>query len=230
MKDEKPDTRADLGARAGMDILLVDDHPLVRDALGITVRRTVPQGRIVQAGNGTEALALLETVHPGLIIVDLNMPGMNGLELVRHIRARRSVAAILVFAAEVDPWTVREAVAAGASGYLVKASTTESLQTAIAQVLKGEKYFCPESAAALREPVSSAGASGRAPGLVVLSRREQEVLKHLALGQTTKAIALQLKVSPKTIESHRIHILRKLRLGNAAALARYAIQHGLVPA
>jgi two-component system, NarL family, response regulator NreC len=129
----------------------------------------------------------------------------------------------------VDPWTVRAALEAGATGCLLKSNAASRLQSAIGQVLKGHRFLCEDSAAALQQAESSDSRTGPAPGPAILSRRETEVLKCLAYGQTTKAIALQLAVSPKTVETHRSHILQKLRLNNVAALTRYAIQHGLTP-
>jgi two-component system, NarL family, response regulator NreC len=212
-----------------MKILLVDDHPLVRHAVRRVVQQAIPQGHIVEAPDGADALRLAATLLPRLIILDMNLPGMNGLDLIHHLRARSNRSVLLVFAAEVDPWTVREALQAGASGYLVKTNAATCLQKALRAVLGGAVFLCADSAAALEQAQGLPPAEVQPPGLAVLTRREQEILKNLSQGRTTKAIALQLELSPKTVETHRAHIMHKLRLDNLAALTRYAIQRGLTP-
>lgn len=209
-------------------VLLVDDHPLILDSLRATVGQVLPQAEIVQVGNGRSALASVDAADPRLVITDLNLPEMSGLELIRKLRAKGSKARLLVFAGEVDPWTLKEALSLGATGYVLKINGAECLLEAIQQVLAGNRFLCATAEAALGHTEAMAGSEDRAPAMAVLSRREQEILKLLALGHPTKAIASDLGLSAKTVETHRLNIQRKLHMDNAVLLTRYAIQHGLV--
>jgi DNA-binding NarL/FixJ family response regulator len=216
-----------LPAPSSLRVLLVDDHPILRDGLRAALGALMPGCRISEAGTGPEALAQVEAWEPCLVLVDVNLPGMNGLTLTRQIRARPNPPEVLMVAGEADPWTVHEALQAGASGFLGKTRAAQQLADAIRVVLAGGRFLCDDSAAALRRVEDSGQTGLDPPGPASLSPREREVLKRLAQGHTTKTIALELRVSPKTIETHRVHLQRKLRLDNLAALTRYAIQHGL---
>lgn len=214
-----------------MRILLVDDHPMVRAGLRAVLRNRLPVARIAEAGTGAEALSRARTWKPDLVLLDLNLPGMNGLDVSRRLRAVAESMRVLIVAAEVNPWTVREALAAGASGYLVKTCAVDELRTAIRSIMDGRVYLCHEAEAVLRQAdPECAVPPAEPPGVAVLSRREQQVLQRIAIGQTTIGIAADLHVSPKTIEAHRRHVMIKLGLDNVAALTRYAIRHGLIPA
>ena len=189
--------------------------------------RVLPGVRIEEAGTGPEALEKIATSRPHLVLLDVNLPGMNGLALAREIRAVGRQIKLLMVAAEADPWTVREALAAGASGFVAKTRTSACLAEAVLAVLGGREFLCEDSQAALRRGGQCGGQVRELPGPGVLSPREREVLRYLAHGENTKNIASLLQISPKTVETHRQHIMRKLGTGNVAALARYAIRHGL---
>jgi len=157
----------------------------------------------------------------------VNLPGTNGLDLARQIRQRDRHARILMVAADADPWTVNEALAAGAAGFVAKTNSSDQLPAAIEAVLAGRTFLCPDSQAALQRAENQAEALAEPPGPAVLSTREREVLRCLAHGENTKTTADLLRISPKTVETHRSHIMRKLRTNSIAALTRYAIRHGL---
>ncbi len=209
-------------------VLLVDDHPLVRDGLRAVLGRAVPEARLEEAGSGPEALEKIATHRPHLVLLDVNLPGMNGLDLAREIRAADRRIKLLMVAADVDPWTVQEALAAGASGFVAKTRSATCLAEAVLAVLSGREFLCEESHAALQRARQHMGPAHEPPGPAVLSRREREVLRCLAHGENTKSIAALLQISPKTVETHRQHIMRKLGTNNVAVLARYAIRHGLM--
>jgi DNA-binding NarL/FixJ family response regulator len=133
-------------------------------------------------------------------------------------------------AAETDPWIVQEALAAGACGFVAKTRSGICLSQAVQTVLLGHQFLCEDSQAALQRAERQAGSSSEVPGPSVLSWREREVLRCLAHGENTKSIAVILQISPKTVETHRQHIMRKLRTNSVAALTRYAVRHGLTPA
>lgn len=212
-------------------ILLVDDHPLVRDGLRVAVRRLLPSVRLEEASASDEALAKLESHRPHLVLLDVNLPDGNGLELARRIRERSSETKFLMVAGECDPWTVREALAIGAAGFVAKTRSASCLADGIEAVLEGGHYLCDDSRAALaRSGLKEPTAPPEPPGPAVLSSREREILRYLVHGETTKGIALQLDISPKTVETHRVHIMRKLGIDSLAGLTRYAIRHRLVSA
>jgi DNA-binding NarL/FixJ family response regulator len=209
-------------------LLLVDDHPLVRSGLRAALMMALPKASIEEAGTSAEALHQLEIHRPHLVLLDVNLPGVNGLELARQIRSADRQVKILMVAGEADPWTVREALDAGALGFVAKTSSSLCLSQAVLQVLDGGKFLCEDAQAALRRADNLKIPLREPPGPAVLSQREREILRYLAHGENTKSIADTLQISPKTVETHRQHILRKLGINNVAALARYAIRHGLI--
>lgn len=210
-------------------VLLVDDHPLVRDGMRAALRRVLPEARLEEAEAGPEALEKVARHRPHLVLLDVNLPGTNGLDLAEQIRATDRKVKLLMVSAEADPWTVREALANGASGYVSKTHTAGCLGVAVQAVLNGEQFLCEASAAALKQAQEHQVTFTEPPGPAVLSRREREVLRFLAHGENTKSIAELLQISPKTVETHRAHIMEKLRLDNVASLTRYAIRHGMLP-
>jgi DNA-binding NarL/FixJ family response regulator len=209
-------------------VLIVDDHPLVRDGLRAALQRVLPQASVAEAGSGADAMKKLAELHPRLILLDVNLPDTNGLVLAVQIRALDKRAKVLLVAAEADPWTVQAALEAGASGFMAKTNAAGCLAQAVQTILGGKEFLCADSTAALQRAVAHGGLIGELPGPAVLSRREREILRYLAHGENTKQIAALLEISPKTVETHRQHILRKLGTNSVAALTRYAIRHGLL--
>jgi DNA-binding NarL/FixJ family response regulator len=210
-------------------MLLVDDHPLVRAGIRAALRQQLGHLRIEEAGRATEALAMMAAHRPQIVLLDINLPGTNGLDLARRIRLVDSRIKVLMVAADVDPWTVNEAMEAGASGFVAKTNSAALLPAAIDAVLAGRTFLCPDSQVALRRLEDRANVAVEPPSPAVLSSREREVLRYLAHGKNTKTTADLLGISPKTVETHRNHIMRKLRLDNLANLTYYAIRHGLRP-
>jgi DNA-binding NarL/FixJ family response regulator len=210
-------------------VLIVDDHPLIRDGLRGNLQRGFPKARIEDVGNAEDAQQKACTLQPQLILMDVNLPGMNGLDLARRFRITHPEARVLMIAGDTDPWTVREALALGASGFLSKTRTAEVLGEAVLTVLRGGQFLCEDSRGveALDDSFPNLAIPEPEPGPAVLSDRERQILRHLAHGENTKGIAGSLDISPKTVETHRIHLMRKLGIDNIAALTRYAIRHGL---
>jgi DNA-binding NarL/FixJ family response regulator len=178
-----------------------------------------------QAADVREALELLKTQHPDLVIVDISLRGGNGLDLIRQIKVRKPDAAILVLSMHDESLFAERAVAAGASGYLNKAEPSESLLPAIRQVLRGElalsKRVTDRVVKRALDGAGPAAASGNG-GLTSLSNREMEVFQHIGQGLPVREIAERLFVSVKTVETHREHVKRKLGLKNSVELVRYA--------
>jgi len=211
-------------------VVIVDDHPLMRDGLRATLLDVFPHASVEEAANSAEALAKISAHRPDLVLLDVNLPGENGFDLARRIRAAHKKIKMMMVASEVDPWSVQAALAAGASGFVAKANTAACLRQALQAVLAGEIFLCADSQAALQQTGPGGGTAAAPPGPAILSAREREVLKHLAQGENTKTIGALLQISPKTVETHRQHIMRKLGLPSIAELTRYAIRHGLTQA
>jgi len=209
-------------------VLVVDDHPLMRDGLRAVLRRALPLAALDEAGSSAEAKGKIAIHRPHLILLDVNLPGVNGLDLARQIRAADRNTKVLMVAGEADPWTIREALAIGACGFVAKTHSAECLARAVQAVLDEQVFLCEASQAALQQAGGHGSSMPELPGPAILSSREREVLRYLGHGESTKSIAKLLQISPKTIETHRQHIHRKLGTNNVAALARYAIRHGLI--
>lgn len=211
-------------------VLLVDDHPLVRNGLRAALLMALPNASIDEAGSAEEAMGVFTIARHQIVVLDVNLPGMSGLELARQLRAVDQRVRMVMIAGDADAWTVREALARGASGFVAKTSSSLFLSHAVLEVIHGREYLCEDSRAMLQRAGQSANPGKDPPGPAVLSQREREVLKYLAQGENTKNIADILRISPKTVETHRQHIMRKLRVNNLAALTRYAIRHNLASA
>ncbi len=206
-------------------LLLIDDHPLVRDGLRLRLE-TVPRLRVVgEAGNAAAALAFLAACQadapdgdtlPHLILMDLNMPGVGGLELTAQLHEKYPQIAVLVLSMHDNPEYMVQAVKAGARGYLLKDEPAEEIITAIGAVMAGRSYF--SAAAALRLSSASAPAT-------LLTQRERDVLRHIASGQANKQIAQALGLSVRTVETHRLNIKRKLGIDGQAELIKYAVEN-----
>ena len=211
-------------------VLVVDDHAVVREGLRHVL--TAAEGfRVVgEAANATEALGLAETVRPDVVLLDLTMPGMSGLEAAAELRRRAAGARILVFSMHEQDEYVLEAVRGGADGYILKDASPAELRAAIRTVRAGGEYFSPTVAQRLTAAVRGE-ATTESPGerLQCLTPREREVLALVATGHTNREIAAHLRISPRTVESHRESLMKKLSLRTVADLTRFALQAGLLP-
>ncbi len=206
-----------------IQILLADDHQIVRQGLRAMLEH---EGfRIVgEAGDGREAVRMAETAHPDVAILDLAMPGLNGIDSAREIlRSSDRTKAILLTMHTEDPY-VLEALRAGISGYVLKTQATIDLVQAIREVTRGAVYLSPGVSRTVVEAYKTKSELPPDP----LSPREREVLQLVAEGKTTKEVAGLLGVSVKTAESHRMRIMSKLGIHETAGLVRYAIRRGLI--
>lgn len=181
-------------------ILIADDHALLLEALAVLLR---PVGRVVGvARDGASLLALLDVEHPDLIITDLSMPGMSGFEILRAIRSRRKSVPVLVLTMHADIGTLRTAIAAGATGYVVKSAVSGELTEAVRTVRAGRQYIPP----ALRAAFSSAPATG----IEQLSPRQRAVLEAIATGRSAKQIAALLEITERTVAFHKEQLRKRL--------------------
>ncbi len=205
-------------------ILLVDDHPVVRDGLAQLINRSGDLTVCREAGDAAEALHALEEALPDLAIVDISLKGVDGLELIKQVRARWPTLPILVLSMHNEELFAERVLRAGARGYIMKQEATGSVLTAIRKVLGGDVYLSGELQAHLLSRFVGGGSKrGRLP-IDTLSDRELTVLELIGRGQSTRAIAGELKLSIKTVESYRDHIKKKLSLRTSTQLIQYGVR------
>jgi two-component system response regulator NreC len=208
-----------------ISVVIVDDHAVVRSGLRMLLESEDDIHVEDEGGSAEEAVRLARLYKPDVVLLDVTMPGRSGLEAAADIKQAAPKAAILVLSMHDDPSYVREAFSSGASGYLLKEAADADLVAAVREVASGRRYVHPALGARLAAAEVEATAAAAADPL---SDREREVLRLLALGHTNQEIAKMLYISVRTAETHRAHIMQKLRLSTRAELVRYALQHGLL--
>ncbi|WUR15007.1 response regulator transcription factor [[Empedobacter] haloabium] len=199
-------------------ILLVDDHPLVRDGLRARLEAVPAFDVVGEAGSAAEALEVARLRAPDLVLMDINMRGKNGIEATAEFRAQFPAIAVLILSMHDKQDYVAQAIAAGARGYVLKDAPGKDIVVAIETVMSGGIYYSAALAAQLARPANG-------PQEEALTAREQEVLRHIAAGESNKQIARALDLSVRTVETHRLNIKRKLGIEGQAELIRYAVQH-----
>jgi two-component system response regulator NreC len=204
-------------------VVVVDDHAVVRSGLKLLLDAEADLDVVGEAGDAREAVFEVRAQKPNVILLDVVMPGESGIEAVPKLLHEAPDAKVLVLSMQDDPNYVREAFAAGASGYVLKEAVDAEVVEAIRHVAGGGRYVHPVLGARM---VAADAAAQAAAESDPLSEREREVLRLLALGHTNQEIAKQLYISVRTAETHRAHIMRKLGLDTRAELVRYAIEHG----
>lgn len=203
----------------------MDDHALVRSGLRRVLEREADIEPVGEAATGREAVLQARDLQPDVILLDVVMPDQSGLDVLPMLVRERPEVKVLVLSMQDDPRYVREAFAAGASGYALKEAADTEVVAAVREVARGGHYVTPQLGARL---VTSAAEAARRAEENPLSDREREVLRRLALGYTNQEIAAQLHISVRTAETHRSHIMQKLRLETRAELVRYAIAQKLL--
>jgi two-component system response regulator NreC len=206
-------------------VVLVDDHAVVRSGLRLLLDAHEDIEVVGEAGNAKDAIFRARALKPDVLLLDVVMPGQSGIEVLPTLLKESPETRVLVLSMQDDPSYVREAFAAGASGYVLKEAADEEVVSAVREIADGGHYVHP----ALGARMVAADAQERAAAEAdPLSEREREVLRLLALGHTNQEIAQALYISVRTAESHRAHIMQKLRLATRAELVRYALSHGLL--
>ena len=210
-------------------VLLVDDHDLFRTGLKNLLEEQGVQV-VGEAPNGQSALRLASELVPDVVIMDLNMPGLSGVETTRHLTGIAPLARVVVLTISVEDDDVMDAVMAGACGYLLKDSSIEELLTGIRAAAAGESLISPQIASKVLQRLRSQGKSEDAAETIraELSDREIEVLKLIANGKDNAQIARELFISPKTVKNHISNILMKLQIENRIQAAVYAVRSGIV--
>lgn len=220
------------GVRAGVmehpslrkKLILVDDHPMTRAGMAQLINKQPDLEVCGEAGNPTEALDQIAKCGADLLVTDLTMPGRSGVEFIKDIAALHPALPILIVSMHDEFIYAERALRAGARGYIMKEAGGENLLAAIRQVLSGQVYVSPRMSAAILENVSGRKPRGSHSPIEKLSDREFQVFQLIGQGLTTKAIAKQLGLSPKTVDVHREHIKEKLEIADAASLIRHAVR------
>ena len=208
-------------------VLLADDHKIVRDGLRTLLEKNPDIVVAGEAEDGREALQMAKKLLPDVVVMDIAMPDLNGIEATRQILADRSDVRVVALSMHSDKRFVSEMLKAGASAYLLKDCAFEELITAIRTVMKGKIYLSPGIAGVVIGEYIKKDAKADSSVFSLLSDREREVLQLMAEGKTTKEVASYLHVSVKTVETHRTNIMTKLDIHSIAELTKYAIREGL---
>ena len=211
-----------------INVMLVDDHSMVSEVLSALLAREPDIEVVATAKNGREAISKVREVKPDIIVMDVSMPDMNGLEACRRIMAEAPESRIIVLSMHAEKEYVVEAIRAGAKGYIQKMSAFKTLVGAIRIVQEENGFLDPIiTGIVLKDYIAHLNEAGDPHEQSSLSSREREVLQLIAEGKNTKEIAFTLDISPKTVETHRRQIMQKLDLDNVADLTRYAIREGI---
>ncbi len=200
-------------------ILIVDDHTLVRETWSFILNTDERFNVVAESGNGEDAVEMAKQLRPQIVIMDINLPGMNGIEATQLIRKYSPASRILGVSLHTQPTYARKMIQKGAMGYVTKNSSREEMFKAITEVQAGRKYICDEIKNILSEQVING--DEQQGGLNALSQREIEIINFIKKGFSSKEIAENLEISVKTVEVHRYNILKKLNLKNSAALVNY---------
>ena len=210
-------------------VVLADDHQIVREGLRLILDRHENIQVVAEAHNGRTAVDLTRQTHPDVVVMDIAMADLNGIEATRQIRARCPETAVLALTVHEDSQYFFQMLGAGASGYVPKRAAADDLVAAIRVVHRGEVFLYPSVAKVLvRSYLGQAGPTAAVPDEERLTPREEEVLIRIAEGLTNQEIAEQLVLSVKTVDRHRENIMRKLKLHRRAELVKYAIERGLI--
>ena len=212
-----------------LKILIVDDHKIVREGLRMILERESDIEVVAEAENGRTALSLAEKFSPDLVLLDISMPDLNGIEVVQQLLQRRSNLPILILSMCAEKEFVIEAFSAGAKGYLLKDCAATDLVVAIRSIFAGGIYLGQKAAELIVQEYIHPGFEPEAGTKNRLSPRETEILRFIANGKNTKEIAYALDLSTKTIETHRQNLMKKLNIHSIAGLVKYAIREGVVP-
>jgi two-component system, NarL family, response regulator NreC len=210
-------------------IVLADDHPLVRQGLR-TLLQAEPEFRLIgEAGDGLEATRLVEDLKPNVLVLDLMMPGIKGLEVIRQVTKHSPQTRVVVLSMYANEAYVMEALRNGAAGYVLKESNLVELVEAVRAVARGRRYLSPPLSERAIEEYTQKAKGAPLDRYEALTTREREVLHLAAEGHTNAEIGKRLFISPRTVEVHRANLMRKLELHSHTDLIRYALKRGIIP-
>ena len=208
-------------------IVLVDDHAILRQGLQSLLAQEHDIEVVAEVTDGRQAIAVAQEKTPHVMVMDLAMPGMNGVEATRRITSESPKTKVLCLSMHAEEQFVLAALRAGASGYLLKGASSEELVRAIRALADGHKYVSPAISETVLGALCTTAPANHGSSLSRLTAREREILQLLAEGHSTKEIALHLDVSAKTVATHRENLMKKVEIETIAGLTKYAIRHGL---
>lgn len=209
-------------------LLLADDHTMMREGLKSLLTKESGMEVVGEAENGRQLLELVRKAGAHIVVMDVSMPDLNGIEATRKLLKDNSNIKVVALSGHANREFVREMLKAGASGYVLKTRACEELVQAIREVMKGKKYLSPDIACGVvDEYVELSAATSKDVAFIVLTDREREALQLMSEGKSTKEIADDMGISVKTMETHRRNIMEKLNLHSVAELTKYAIREGL---
>ena len=209
-------------------IVIADDHEMVRRGLVATLADVARWTVVAQANNGREAAELVATHEPDIAILDLSMPELNGLDATRRILAARPETCVLILTAHESEQLVREVLAAGARGYVLKSDAGRILVRAVEALLEGQTFFTSKVARLVLEGYLRGGGAEAQESAQTLSAREREIVQLLAEGASNKEVARALGISVKTAETHRSNIMRKMQFASLSDLVKYAVRNKII--
>ena len=201
-------------------VLIVDDHPMVTEGIQAILESYDDIKVVGTLGSGQEAVDRVNVLSPDVILLDLNMPGLSGLNATEMILEKRPETHILILSMHDSPEYISTALSHGAKGYILKDVPTDEIKIAIETVMSGGEYLCTGAKGSLQPKISD--------GRETLTGREQTILLELAQGHSNKEVANSLNISVRTVETHRKNIKRKLGISSTAGLTRYALEHGVL--
>ncbi len=210
-----------------MRVLLAEDHRLMRAGVRALLREISGVEVVGEAGDGHEAITLIEALEPDVALLDITLPGLNGVEVAKRVAKDHPRVRVIMLSMHTDPVYVRQALQAGAAGYLVKGADVPELELALRAVVRGETYLSPAISKEVVGEYLRRESAAPSP-LNALTPRQREILQLIAEGRSTKGIAADLDISVKTVESHRAELMARLGLHDVAGLVRFAIRHGLI--
>jgi DNA-binding NarL/FixJ family response regulator len=209
-------------------VLIVDDHPLMRAGIRTLLEKTIPNITIIEAVDGLEAVELATQAQPDVVLMDISMPGLNGVEAARRISAYAPGCKVIMLSMHQDEQRVVQAMRAGARGYLMKDVAVAEVRIAIESALRGDVYISPSAPKTVMQMLAKN--EPETSPLSLLTARQREILQLIAEGQSTKEIGYRLSLSTKTVETHRRLLMERLGIHEVAGLARFAVRAGLVSA
>lgn len=211
-------------------IVLADDHPIMLEGLKALFERERDMEIVGLAHTGREAVRLVEKLVPDVVIMDVSMPDLNGIEATRKLLALDPAVKVIALTIHSDARYAVEMIKAGAKGYILKQCAYEEIKRAVRSVVKGEGYLSPGITGSVLGALIGQGPEAKSGVFSSLSSREREILQMLAEGKTSRSVAAQLNISIKTVDTHKANIMHKLGLNSVADLVRYAIREGVVEA
>jgi DNA-binding NarL/FixJ family response regulator len=210
-------------------VLLADDHPIVRQGLRHLLEAESDLKIVGEASDGLQAVELVEKFRPNVLIIDMMMPGLNGLEVLKQVKERSPATCSIVLSMQSADVYVVDALKAGALGYVLKETGPSELINAVQHVIAGNRYLSPRLSERLIDVLLQGKEESTLDPYETLTNREREILHMAAEGMTTAAIAKRLSISPRTAELHRGRMMNKLGLNNQTDLIRYALKRGILP-